>query len=92
MVYRGSVTSVATSGFVLTPHQGDPFTVYLTATTSLPYGFDFVEGDTVVVFGESDGERIHAIGVREIDPDLMDGPERRGGPKPFRGFLLLPKP
>ncbi|MEY4731324.1 MAG: hypothetical protein RL681_270 [Candidatus Parcubacteria bacterium] len=92
MVYRGSVTSVATSGFILAPHRGEPFGVYLTATTSLPYGFDFVEGDTVVVFGEPDGDLVHAIGVREIDPDDIDRSGPPDGPRPFRGFLLLPRP
>ncbi len=90
LVHRGAILSVATSGFVLAPYRSDPFMVYLTATTSLPYGFDFAEGDTVVVFGERDGELVHAFGVREIDADVMDMFERQGSWKRVRGFRLLP--
>jgi hypothetical protein len=91
-VYRGEIASVATSGFVLAPHRGEPFVVYLTATTSLPYGFDFSEGDVVVVFGERDGGMVHAIGVHEVESDAMERFGRWRAEKPRRGFYLLPRP
>ncbi|MEK7077149.1 MAG: hypothetical protein AAB967_02865 [Patescibacteria group bacterium] len=84
-IHRGAITSLASSGLVMMDQEGETFTIAITPRTRLPFGMDFAEGDSVVVFGPRKDGMIDAFGIREITPDTMDMPFRgpRGMHPPF---------
>lgn len=65
-VRRGQVLVRGASGFVMSDPRGETSTVEITPQTKLPAGADFGVGDTVVVFGQSQGGVVRAAGILEI--------------------------
>jgi hypothetical protein len=67
-VYHGTITSMTSSGFVLSDIEGEgTTTIVITPQTRLPYGADFVLGDMVVVVGdETATNTVQAFGISEI--------------------------
>ena len=53
--------------------------VRLVPETRLPFGFNFAEGDEVVVFGDRDDDTVEARGIVEIDDEMME-------PRPYRNI------
>lgn len=65
-IHRGRITKIINSGFVVRSQRGEILIVNIIPKTRLPYGAGFVEGDTVVIFGNRDHEMIQAIGIRQV--------------------------
>lgn len=68
-MYRGTIVSTSTSGFVIKLGDESTTSVILTPHTRLPFGADFALGDTLVVMGDEMGTgTVRAFGIMEIDP------------------------
>ena len=69
-MYRGSIVSTSTNGFIIKLGDDSTTTVVVTPRTRLPFGADFAPGDTLVVMGdEMSTGTIRAFGILEIDPN-----------------------
>ncbi len=82
--YVGTVANPATSTFELATEDGEIFFVNINERTRLPFGFDLVPDDTVMVMGDRLENTLTAFGVREIGDDdgFFDQPRlRRRGPR-----------
>ncbi len=84
-IHPGAITLIIDDGFILHTPQGETFTVRLVPETRLPFGFNFAEGDEVVVFGEREDDIVEARGILEINDEMM-GPRlyRNTPPKMMR--------
>lgn len=78
-IHPGYIASITEDGFILYTRQGETFTVRLVPETRLPFGFNFAEGDEVVVFGDRDDDTVEARGILEIDDEMME-------PRPYRNI------
>ena len=68
-MYRGSIVSTSSNGFIIKLDDESTTTVVLTPHTRLPFGADFAPGDMLVVIGDAMGTgTIRAFGILEIDP------------------------
>ena len=64
-IRRGTVVSRASNTFVMEDPQGTQVTVTIASDTRMaPFDANFGPGDTVVVFGNQDGDTVHADGIR----------------------------
>ncbi len=68
----GIIETITENGFVIMTPRGEKLDVTVTPETRLPLGFDFAEGNFVVVFGERDGGTIHALGIRKINNERQE--------------------
>jgi len=69
-VHHGTIVATSSNGFVITDIDDEEgtSTVIITPQTRLPYGADFSDGDSVVVFGDRIAtDTVRAFGVREIE-------------------------
>ena len=67
-IYRGTIVSIMSGGFLLSDENGaGTTTVLVDPQTRLPLGADFTPGEEVVVFGEGASGTVHALGIREIE-------------------------
>lgn len=90
-VHLGTVLELTDDGFKIHDSLGDDLHIVVTPQTRLPLGFDFAEGDTVLVFGERDDDTVAALGVREIS-DAAGSDARAVSPRHFRLPSPLPIP
>lgn len=74
-VHPGVIVSITDTLILLRDRSGREFEVMITPETRLPFGFDFEEGDEIMVFGESSTGTVRALGIRRIDFDKR--PHRR---------------
>lgn len=66
-VYHGTIISTIPGGFVLLDDNGaGTTTVLIDASTKLPPGATFTQGEEVVVFGDVASGTVHALGVAQI--------------------------
>ncbi len=79
-INSGTIQSITENGFIMTTPGGEKLEVAVTPETRLPYGFNFAEGNLVVVFGEREDGKIEALGVRKIDNPTQEN---------FRGSSTL---
>lgn len=82
--YVGTITNPATSTFELATEDGEIFLVNINERTRLPFGFDLVPADTVMVIGDRIENMLTAFGVREIrdDDGFFDRPRMMRRPPP----------
>jgi len=62
----GTIIEVLDPDFMLEDRRGEILRVFIVKETRFPLGTDLREGDTVVVFGDRDGNAIHALGIRKV--------------------------
>ena len=74
----GMVEEITEDGWNVRNFRGEIVHVLVTPATSFPFGEDIEVGDTVVIFGEPQGDGvIKAFGAREISEDDVEAPPRR---------------
>lgn len=78
-VHPGTIRELTDQGFILENPSGETLVIVISPQTRLPFGFDFGEGDAVVVFGERDNDTVRAAGIRKIDEHVMDRVPRKPG-------------
>ncbi len=67
-IHRGTVGKLTDNGFTLKEEEYEATsTVFINDRTRMPPGIDIKEGDTVVVFGDSDNGEIQSYGIQEIE-------------------------
>jgi len=69
-LYPGTIVELTDSGFILAEPNKSTTTIIVTPETRFPTGIDFVQGDSVVVLGDSDNTTegvIFAFGVQRVD-------------------------
>ncbi|PIR89593.1 MAG: hypothetical protein COU07_01710 [Candidatus Harrisonbacteria bacterium CG10_big_fil_rev_8_21_14_0_10_40_38] len=66
-VHFGIITEITNHGFIVGNQKGEVLDVFITATTTFPLGFDFAEGDPIIILGPRLDHAIRAYGVRRID-------------------------
>lgn len=76
-VHLGTISEITDNGFLIKGRRNDALRIIISAQTRFPLGTDFVKDDTVVVFGERDGETVRALGVRKIDDEFDPEPDMR---------------
>lgn len=91
-IHPGVISSTTDQGFILANQRGESITIIVTPATRLPLGFDFIEGDQVVVFGLRDDDYVQALGVREVNEEFMRGVPMRGGHRAMPPPWLSPVP
>jgi hypothetical protein len=80
-VFRGTVTSVASSTFMIIHNDGDRDWDEGNCTVFVPHNFDIQSlrpGDQVLVAGSYEGNRIRAYGIQRIGNGPNLGPSDRG--------------
>jgi len=60
----GVIQLATDTGFVIETRQGDMIEVVVSADTRIRQGQVFAEGESVLIFGEKEGGRVEAFGVR----------------------------
>lgn len=75
----GTVTSTSDTGFVLATDRGEELQVIVSKRTRQPRRIEHKVGERVIVFGDRDGDRVDALGVRPAPNDFVPGKPRRGG-------------
>lgn len=82
-ISQGTIEAITENGFVIMTPRGEKLNVAVTPETRLPYGFDFAEGNFVVVFGRREDGTIHALGVRKINDERQGNFRNPGIPRRF---------
>lgn len=63
---RGMILNKINTGYKIETASEDIFNVLISPQTRLPYGYNFIPGDVVVVIGQRDDGTIQALGVIKI--------------------------
>jgi len=66
----GTITEMRENGFVLESNKGEVVIIVITENTKRPLNKTFVEDETILVFGDREGNTIRAIGVRPAPSDF----------------------
>lgn len=89
-VTHGVVMELHPSGFRLETEDGEDVDVRVTNRTKTPRGLGYDVDDTVLVFGDRDGDTITAFGVRPVSGDSAFSRPKGRGPGMMRGAVVLP--
>ncbi|MEW6610234.1 MAG: hypothetical protein AB1352_01205 [Patescibacteria group bacterium] len=84
-IHPGIIASTTDDGFILRTRHGEMLTIMMASETRLPFGYNFIEGDGVVVFGERDDDSVKARGIVEVTNEMYHTPFlKRGNPPMMR--------
>ncbi len=72
-IHRGKIMEMKIDGFKLRNRRDENLQIIITRKTRFPFGADFLEGDSVVVFGDRNNDMVRAFGVQKIEePDPVN--------------------
>jgi len=83
----GNIIEINKDGFIIQGRRNKNTSIVVNRQTRFPFGTDFAEGDTVVIFGKRNGDIIQAFGIEKIGSEF--GPPIRM-PSSRRPFNSLP--
>lgn len=77
-IHRGRIMNLARNNMIINNmviqnRQRERLLIIITPRTRLPWGADFSEGDTVIVFGDRTDDTVTALGIQEIEIPHYDG-------------------
>lgn len=64
-VHRGRIMQITQKGFLMNNRKEEALTIIITRRTRFPMGADYYLGDTMVVFGNREGDEVQAFGVQK---------------------------
>ncbi len=72
-IHRGRILNIVRNNLIIRNRQSEQLRIIITPRTRLPWGADFSEGDTVIVFGNRADNTVTALGIQEIEIPHYDG-------------------
>lgn len=90
-VYVGKIEKIGEKGLDIQNQAGEKLEIKASPETRFPFGTDFEEGDTVMVFGKMEkGSSVEAIGIHCINDKIKNKKRVMPGPPEWR-FPIKPK-
>lgn len=81
----GNISELTENGFLLLSDQNEEVEIIITNITRMKPDIQLQDGEKVMVFGERDGNKLEAFGIRPYDNDSLYPPAR---PEGQEGLLI----